>query len=183
MSHDSELDRHAVHQLLVKQRLHDLEMAYCRGIDRRDRELFRSVYFDDAVEDHGGMFQGPVEEFVDWVFGGFMSRINSTAHYVLNEAYRIDGDKAEGEIHRISYHRILEPGVDQRFSAVRSFSRYECRGGIWKIARRTSVRDWIVDTPQTVDLLGGQVAMSLSAHGNADRSYVELPLFSPGPID
>ena len=40
-------------QLLDKQEIHEVIMRYCRGIDRLDREMIRSVYHDDAIDEHG----------------------------------------------------------------------------------------------------------------------------------
>jgi hypothetical protein len=36
-------------------------------MDRLDRELVRSAYHDDAIDDHAA-FVGPVERFLDWAF-------------------------------------------------------------------------------------------------------------------
>ena len=36
-------------------------------MDRLDRELARSAYHDDAIDEHGG-FVGPVDGFLDWAF-------------------------------------------------------------------------------------------------------------------
>ena len=177
------VDENALHELLVKQRLHELEMAYCRGVDRRDPELLRSIFFDDAVEEHGDMYRGPAEGFVDWVFSTFIDTFEITAHYVLNEWYRVDGDRAEGETHRISYHRPRAEQAMQRFAACRTFNRYACRGGVWKIAHRSVVRDWIVDQPLDTDLLGGRFAMPMSRSDGSDRSYTDLELFGTGPLD
>lgn len=170
-----------VRELLVKQRLHELEMAYCRGVDRRDRELLSSIYFDDATEDHGSMYSGPVPAFLDWVFETFLPRFEIVTHYVLNEWYRVAGDRAEGETHRISYHRPLDGG-DQRFAACRTFNRYESREGVWKIAHRSVVRDWVVDTPLELSLLGGSFEFPMSRSNESDDSYAQLPMFGRGPI-
>ncbi|NKY87599.1 SnoaL-like domain-containing protein [Nocardia veterana] len=43
--------------------------AYCRGIDRRDAELLRSVYHDDAIDDHGDSLGGAPDAYVEWVIG------------------------------------------------------------------------------------------------------------------
>jgi len=39
--------------------LQDLVQKYSRAIDRRDFALLRTLYHEDAIEDHGGMFSGP----------------------------------------------------------------------------------------------------------------------------
>jgi len=75
----------ALHDLLVKDRLHDLEMAYCRGVDRRDATLLHSIFFEDAIEEHGDMYSGSPKDFAVWVFRDFLPKYEVTAHYVLNE--------------------------------------------------------------------------------------------------
>jgi hypothetical protein len=170
--------------LLVKERLHELEMAYCRGVDRRDRELLASIFFDDAVEEHGDMFRGSASAFVDWVFRDFVHKYELTAHYVLNEWYRVDGQRAEGETHRISYHR--ERGPDGRahelIAACRTFNRYEERNGEWKISYRGIVRDWITARPVDDALYSGRYGLAMSGTDAGDRSYAVLSLFGRGPI-
>ncbi|MGI4813733.1 MAG: nuclear transport factor 2 family protein [Janthinobacterium lividum] len=177
----------AVRDLLVKQRLHELEMAYCRGVDRRDPELLRSIFFEDAIEEHGDMYQGPAYAFVDWVFSDFIGEFEITAHYVLNEWYRVSGDKAEGETHRVSYHRQRGNGdgdsAIETIAACRTFNRYELRDGVWKISYRGVVRDWITQRPVDDALYEGHFAMTQSRHDDADRSYAALSMFGRGPID
>jgi len=171
-----------LHDLLVKDRLHELEMAYCRGVDRRDAALLRSIFFDDAVEEHGEMYRGSAHAFVEWVFRDFLPRYELTAHYVLNEWYRVAGDRAEGETHRLSYHR--ERGADGRASeavaACRTFNRYECRDGVWKIAYRGVVRDWVSARPVDDALYKGHFGMALSRPDGQDDSYRVLSMFARG---
>ena len=45
------IDRHEIWQVLLR---------YGRGLDRFDRELVRSCYFDDAIDDHDN-YVGKVE--------------------------------------------------------------------------------------------------------------------------
>jgi hypothetical protein len=177
------IDETRLRDLLVRDRLHELEMAYCRGVDRRDPELLRSIFFDDAVEEHGDMFRGSADEFAEWVFASFLPAFENTTHYVLNEWYRVDGDRAEGETHRISYHRPVDGAGPQRFAACRTFTRYECRDDVWRIAHRSVVRDWIVDEPADVSLLRGRFVLPLSEPGESDASYASLGLFGRGPVD
>jgi hypothetical protein len=42
--------------LNAREEIHDLISAYCRGVDRRDEHLFRSLCHDDAVYEVGGQF-------------------------------------------------------------------------------------------------------------------------------
>ncbi|MET8350784.1 nuclear transport factor 2 family protein [Micromonospora sp. NPDC005206] len=168
--------------LQAKERLHELEMAYCRGIDRRDPELLRSIYFDDAVVQHGNMFTGTADGFVGWILGDFVKSYELTAHYVFNEWYQVAGDRAEGEVHRISYHRISEP-ASEIVAASRTFNRYELRHGVWKISYRDVIRDWIQERPVDTALYNGKFAMEISRPGPADRSYEVLSIFGRGPID
>ena len=172
----------ALQHLLVKELLHELEMAYCRGVDRRDPALLRSIFFDDAIEEHGAMSRGSASDFVDWVFREFIHQYEITAHYVLNEWYRVDGDRAEGETHRLSYHRQRKEDSVEILAACRTFNKYECRDGVWKISFRSVVRDWI--SKQAVDdsLYQGKFTMPLSRPDDKDDSYRALSMFPRGPL-
>jgi hypothetical protein len=177
MNHD--VDEAQLRALLIKDRLHELEMAYCRGVDRRDADLLRSIFFDDAIEEHGEMYRGSAIAFVDWVFKDFLPRYELTTHYVLNEWYRVDGQKAEGETHRLSYHRErdAEGQASEAIAACRTFNRYECRDGVWKIAYRGVVRDWVTHRPVDDALYQGHFGMQMSRHDASDESYRVLSLF------
>lgn len=178
----NQVEESGLRALLVKERLHELEMAYCRAVDRRDADLLRSIFFDDAIEEHGEMYRGSAVAFVDWVFKEFLPRYELTAHYVLNEWYRVDGLKAEGETHRLSYHRErdTEGCATEAIAACRTFNRYECRNGVWKIAYRGVVRDWV--TKHSVDdaLYQGHFGMQMSKPDASDESYRVLSLFPRG---
>jgi SnoaL-like domain len=169
-------------KLVVKDRLHELEMAYCRGIDRRDPDLIKSVFFEDAIEDHGDAWYGTGHQWVDYIFSFYLTEFELTAHYVLNEWYKVNGNRAEGETHRISYHRRADGA--ELTAASRTFNRYECRHGLWRIAYRGVSRDWI---KEGVVALGGSQARHLnlrsSVSGPSDISYMELSLFPRGPIE
>ncbi|MCV0394916.1 MAG: nuclear transport factor 2 family protein [Rhizobiaceae bacterium] len=173
----------ALRDLLVKERLHELEMAYCRGIDRRDPELIRSIYFDDCVEDHGEAWQGTGSEWVDYIFSGYLLQFEVTAHYVMNEWYKVDGERAQGETHRVSYHR--RPNGEEVSAGSRTFNRYECRNGVWKIAYRGVTRDWLLESKAAPPDPAQPKHMILrpSLPGPQDVSYAELSMFGRGPID
>jgi hypothetical protein len=169
--------------LLVKERLHELEMAYCRGIDRRDPDLIRSIFFEDAIEDHGDAWYGTGYQWVEYIFADYLHQFELTAHYVLNEWYKVQDDRAEGEVHRISYHR--RPGGEEVTAASRTFNRYECRGGTWRISYRGVTRDWMKESkaaPADPSQPRHMMVRS-SIPGPEYVSYRELSLFGRGPID
>src|SRR5262245_17777267 len=49
----SAVDAPAVRVLLDKQAIQEVLARYCRGVDRADLELLRSVYHPDAIDNHG----------------------------------------------------------------------------------------------------------------------------------
>lgn len=176
------MDTAALRDLLVKEKLHELEMAYCRGIDRRDPDLIRSIFFEDAIEDHGEAWYGTGYQWVDYIFAGYLLQFEVTAHYVLNEWYKVDGDRAEGETHRISYHR--RPNGEEVTAGSRTFNRYECRDGLWRIAYRGVTRDWLRESRAAPPDPSQPRHMILrpSLPGPDDVSYHEMPMFGRGPV-
>ena len=171
----------AIRDLVVKDRLHELEMAYCRGVDRRDAALLQSIFFEDAVEEHGQMYRGTATEFVRWAIEEFLPQWENTAHYVLNELYRVDGDCAEGETHRISYHRQRRgQELHEVIAACRTFNKYECREGVWKITYRGVARDWVTERTGTEALYQGKFEMVPSRSDESDMSYQVLGMFPRG---
>lgn len=176
MAHDQS---RALNDLLVKERLHELEMAYCRGVDRRDACLLQSIFFEDAIEEHGDMYRGSAIEFVHWAIDEFLPQYENTTHYVLNEWYRVNGDRAEGETHRISYHRQRKKSGElvETLAACRTFNRYECRGDEWRIVYRGVARDWVTQRDAQEALYTGKFGMPLSRPDSSDLSYRLLTMF------
>ncbi|MPV90365.1 nuclear transport factor 2 family protein [Georgenia ruanii] len=171
----------ALDELRAKDRFHELEVAYCRGIDRRDPELLRSIFFPDATVVHGYMNEGSAEDWVLWILEDFATKYEMTTHYLLNEWYRVDGDRAEGETHRLSYHRF-DNSSRELIAASRTFNRYERRNGQWRIVYREVIRDWIHERPVDKALYEGAFAMEISQPGPHDRSYQALSMFGRGPL-
>ena len=54
-------------ELIDRQEIWSILLRYARGIDRLDRDLIRSCYHDDAVDDHHTFVAKP-DEFIDWAF-------------------------------------------------------------------------------------------------------------------
>lgn len=118
----------------------DLVARYCRGCDRRDFALVRSLYHDDAVDDHGTMFRGGPDAFVEWLPQA-MAPWELTIHAIANSVVVIDGDRAEGEHLVRAWHRTHPPDRTEYIVHGRYLDRYERRDGAWKFLHRQLVFD------------------------------------------
>jgi hypothetical protein len=131
-----------LHELLARQQIYDALMRAVRGVDRLDRDLILSAYHPGARDNHGS-FDGPVEEFVEWVMGRHGDgRIPSCTHVVGNVSIRVEGDVAHTESYCIAMYRLeLDGTPHDMFSLGRYIDRFERRQGEWKIAERFVVFD------------------------------------------
>lgn len=121
-------------------RLRQLVMLYCRGCDRRDFALVRSLYHDDAIDDHGAMFKGTPDAFVAWL-PEIMAKWQLTRHSISNSLFAVSGDKAEGEHYVEAWHSTGGDRAREFIAYGRYLDRYEKRQGIWKFAHRQLVFD------------------------------------------
>ena len=137
----------ALDKLVAKAEMYDVIMRYCRGVDRSDPELVKSVYHEDGYDDHGAMFQGPGWEFSKFFAGpddgtpkgpGAMHFIGN--HYVefqspdvaFSEAYYITLGHSPIDAHNASLFTFCGRYID----------RFERRNGEWKVAHRICLHEW-----------------------------------------
>jgi len=121
------VDRDAIHQVMLR---------YCRGLDRLDRALVRSCYWDDAIEDHGS-YIGQPDDFIDWADQTTLAHLY-TQHAIMNHFCELDGDDAYTE----TYYQFT--GVRETpphfISTGRYVDHFQKRPGPngpeWKIADR-----------------------------------------------
>ncbi len=169
-----------VQQLIDKQQLLELSLEYCRAIDRRDFVRLRSLYHDDAIDDHGGMFRGSADEYVAWV-PQMLAMFEATVHSLTNTLYVIEGDHAQGELYTTAYHRTPAPEGREIVIGGRYLDRYERRRGTWKYAHRSLAMDWCRVNPTDTQAYR-ELAASAPA-GRADHedpSYFALSFFRRG---
>ena len=130
-------------KLVDKQEIHDVLMRYCRGIDRCDEELLRSVYHPDATDNHG-QFNGTAADFIPWALQA-LRRDERTTHFLCNELIEVQGDTAHCESYLFAVHRRkTKDGTatkDLTFGG-RYVDRFERREGVWKIAHRQVILEW-----------------------------------------
>jgi hypothetical protein len=169
----------ALAAILDKDALREIAMRYSRAIDRRDGALLATVYHDDAHDEHGTFFDGPAADFIARL-DETMAVFEVTQHQISNTSYRLDGDRAEGELYFTAYHRTVPPEVKHVTVRGRYLDRYERRNGEWRIAYRKLV--W--DSYETIDVLpsdtGMLQALGEMGAGAGDYSYRALTLLGRG---
>jgi hypothetical protein len=137
-----------IRRLLDRVEIQQLLNDYCRACDRCDEDLLRSLFHEDATEDHGGLHAGTAASFCDMAIP-LLRSVGPTTHIVANLTLDFEAsDIAHGEAYGVAFHRVEADGeqLDSIF-AVRVLDRYERRMGRWKIAHRRIVYDWNRDTP------------------------------------
>lgn len=144
-----------VQELLDKQEIYELVLRYCRGVDRKDPELLRSLYTRDAVDNHGAVFRGSAQDYVGFLEDSF-DFIRIGAHYVCNHLVAVDGDEASGEVYALGYHVLPGPSAEhsdtESFVGVRYLDRYRREDGAWLFEHREVVFD--LDRTRQVDHRG-----------------------------
>ena len=165
---DDEL-RQRILDLEAKDEIRALCAAYCRGLDRLDKDLIRSVYFDDAVESRG-FFEGGPDGFVEFAIN-VLKQHDANQHMLGQIAIELDGNRAYGEAYFQAFHRFKENGIDRDFwVGGRYIDRYERRDGVWKIAYRSEINDWISNRPAAEDFYWIRNPTALKgARGTTDR--------------
>lgn len=168
--------------LLEKQAIQELIHAYCNAADRRDQDKMRSLYHPDAIDDHGGFFQGLAMEFIDRL-PDIQAPMEILHHNVTTVNIKLDGDYAEGEVYVLAFHKVKTD--DEPFDLLiggRYFDKYEKRDGVWKFSHRAVVADWVnVHNPSIVDLNSPIIEGSrLGKAGTDDPSYEFFSLLRRG---
>lgn len=129
--------------LVAKEAIRELGLLYCRGVDRQDAGLLRTLYTADATDTHGDTFDGPADEYVDFLEASF-PYMRYSGHHICNHLIAVEGDRGDGEIYALAYHIIPDGsgGWLEDFMCVRYLDNY-ARGadGRWRFARRVVTYD------------------------------------------
>jgi SnoaL-like domain len=170
-------------EMLDEFQLRKLVHTYCRAVDRGDFATLRELYHHDAVDAHGAISTGTVDEFLKTLEAS-RPHIRSMQHNVTTVNFVIDGNLAEGEIYTIATHTFSagDRDVDVIIGG-RYLDKYEKRHDIWKIIERTIVTDWAnVNDPSSVDLSHSITRGTLKGSPNADDpSHQFFSLFAAHP--
>lgn len=167
----------ALQQLIDKQALRELVLTYCRACDRRDFALLRSLYHDDAIDDHGAMFCGSPDAYVAWL-PGVLANFAATVHSISNALFVVAGEHAQGELYTLAYHRTHPPQARDIVIGGRYLDHYERRAGEWKFLRRSLALDFC--RMEAVDPAAYQEFAAGAPAGRTDLedpSYLALSFF------
>ena len=77
------IDEKALQQLIDKDAIRDLVLCYSRAIDRKDVELLRDLYTEDATDTHGTSFDGPADKYCDFIAAS-LPYMNYSGHHACN---------------------------------------------------------------------------------------------------
>jgi hypothetical protein len=157
---------------LDKQKLYELLLNYCRGVDRHDFALLHTLYHPDSTDDHSPLFKGSGPEYVRWI-PNILERYAITSHVITGAFFNVDGDVAEGEAHVTAYHLTKKEPAREVIFHGRFLDRYERRQGVWRILERVTVNDWFESRIHDKDL-----AARLSRDILPGRSDENDPLYS-----
>ena len=163
-------------ELADREAIRDCLMRYSRGIDRRDPELLRTVYWPDASDEHLD-FVGTGDAFIDYVIP-LLSTMDQTMHLLGNVLIDIEGDDARVETYFQAFHRLRLDGEQRRdFEAAgRYVDRFARRNDEWRIAHRVVIIDWFRAHPDSADWSNGVLGNRTDPGGHkpGDRSYALL---------
>jgi hypothetical protein len=135
-----------VQELWDRDRIGRLPLAYARGVDRRDWDLVRSCFADDAVVE-GTRSSGPIAAYLAELRPS-VERFPSTMHVMANQLIDVDGDRGSLETYAVAFHWAgSSPGAahpDNLVVGVRYHDDVARHGGGWLITHRRVSGDWQV---------------------------------------
>jgi hypothetical protein len=132
----------------------DLAALYMRGLDRLDEGVVAEQFWPDAQCEYG-IFSGSPADFAAFCMAALKDHDRN--QHMLGQ-HLIDftsADEAFGEVYYQAYHRITDEAGAKRDLVIagRYVDRYERRGGVWKIAYRSELVDWLRDDPASDAML------------------------------
>ncbi len=136
------IDHHEIKKVLFR---------YCRSADRWDLDGMRSVFHEDAIDEHG-MYSGRAHELMDYLEstvdeGG---PLKMTQHNLGNIIIDVKGDRAVAESYCTSYQGWEdENGGQDELVGGRYVDLLEKRDGEWRILHRRVTYDWARINPYT----------------------------------
>lgn len=115
---------------------------YCRGVDRGEPEMLRSVYHEGATDNHGA-FNGPADQFATMLIESMDASPIAGQHHITNVLIELDGSTAKVESYYLAWHPVpVGDGWGHAMVGGRYLDDFEERNGQWRIVRRDVLMDW-----------------------------------------
>ncbi len=165
--------------LLAKQAITELLTGYLRAIDRGDIATLRSCYLPGATEEHGGLYSGPAQGYIDSIEQALTHPKAVATHALSNVLIEVDGDRARSEHYVLAMTRMKTDGVvTDSLVASRIIDDLRCVDGRWGIARRRLRFDWAHDLgPRPERWLAGRQDPAELLHG---AKFPDDPVYDDG---
>jgi SnoaL-like domain len=177
----------AMERLLAHAEIHEVLVAYCQGVDRRDWDKVLACYHDDARDSHG-QFEGSPAELVRWMRENHQ-HVSSCMHVLTNVSISVSADNdrlARAESYCLSHKAVSSAEHDPYFRAAggegplrrtiacRYIDTFENRTGVgWRILARNVVLEWIRREPGDLYVLIDP-ALASSRRDGGDLLYSPL---------
>lgn len=148
-----------------------------RGVDRLDRDIFRTGYHSDALLDFG-THVGTPEQHMDFFFQLHRTMQTAHAHTICNHTCEIDGDTAHAETYFI-FGSENTSGTPVTLAGGRYIDRFERRNGRWAIAARKCVTTWNLTPDSDVST---QISEAFARVGHNGRDPDDISYHRPSII-
>ena len=171
-------DRRSIDVLVAKEEIRELVMLYSRGCDRKDIELLRTLYTHDATDSHDRTFDGPANEYINFLERS-LPHLRYSGHHVCNHLISVDPElgEGEGEVYALAWHVYPDGqgGWVEDFMCVRYIDRYRKVNDRWRFAKRVVRYDLHTTRPHQ--------PTEAAPHAGGEPSYAQLSsrLFAKGP--
>ena len=161
-------------ELQAKQQIREVLCRYCRGLDRMDKTLARSVWHKDGTAQYHDMYEGSGYGFVDWVWEAH-APMQRHSHQIANSIIQVQGNNASGETYvTVALWTLPDAAGEQQeiIGRGRYLDRFSKRAGLWAIDHREHILDM-----QTLNTLSPGYVNAASARDETDPSfnYLQLP--------
>ncbi len=120
---------------------------FASGIDRRDWELYRSVFTDEIDVDYtsyrpGSKSRMAADLWVDRAKGLFPG-LDASQHSLSNPAIEIDGDTASATMYLVAEHFLTNDQGDNSYTIGGYYSDSLVReDGVWRISAKRLTVTW-----------------------------------------
>jgi hypothetical protein len=165
-----------IDQLVAKQAITEVIYAYCRAIDRLDRELAQSVWHPDATADYGQYYVGSGQGFVDYIWATHPQLV-CHSHQVTNiHIELLSDDTAVSESCAIVQLRPQADGdrIVDLVHMVRYLDRWSLRDDVWGL----DARQCTVDLARCVQTARSPDADTIGSRSRRNRDDPSYTLFS-----